>query len=219
MHFVCLSDTHGLHDKVTVPEADVLLYTGDWSNRGSAIDAYNFASWLGKQPCKHKVVIAGNHDLFAEQNYDLTKRVFAENGCIYLMNEEVIVEGYKIYGSPFTPEFYNWSFMLARHEIYDKVWSKIPLDTDILLTHGPMYGVMDKVGRIYGDEIDPHVGCKGLSKRISELNNLKLFVFGHIHPGYGFMPTPSLPGLTKKVNASICNEKYQALNKPIEVIL
>jgi hypothetical protein len=60
--------------------------------------------------------------------------------CIYLENEFTIVHGYKIYGSPLTPEFCGWAFMYQTDEEAKKNWEKVPDDVDILVTHGPPYG-------------------------------------------------------------------------------
>jgi len=64
--FVCLSDTHANHNKINVPDGDVLLYTGDFSNKGRPKEIENFAKFLQKLPHTYKVVIAGNHDLTME---------------------------------------------------------------------------------------------------------------------------------------------------------
>jgi predicted phosphohydrolase len=64
--FLCLSDTHNKHDQLKLPEADVLLHAGDWSMMGYQEEVQAFNSWLGKVPYKHKLVIAGNHELTFE---------------------------------------------------------------------------------------------------------------------------------------------------------
>lgn len=48
----------------------------------------------------------------------------------------------RIYGSPWAAYVGNWVFM-ARPEKAGEIWSKIPEKTDILITHGPPYGVLD----------------------------------------------------------------------------
>lgn len=207
-----ISDTHGLHEKVTIPKCDILIHAGDFCNNGTYQEVLYFAKWLKEQPASRKVVVAGNHDIFCEKNYDLTKDVFSHYGVTYLENQTTVIDGIKIFGTPYTPLFFDWSFMYPRFEMYDKVWSKVPEDTNILISHGPMYGALDKVLKKYANEdSDFHVGCKGMLQRVEELNKLKLVVCGHIHCGYG---TTDFNGITL-VNASTCNEKYQPLNEVI----
>mgnify|MGYP002477983239 CR=1 FL=1 len=56
------------------------------------------------------------------------------------------VEGLKIYGSPWQPEFYDCAFNLPRNgEQLEEKWNAIDVDTDILITHGPAYGECDWV--------------------------------------------------------------------------
>lgn len=63
VRFVCLSDTHSWHAKHEVPEGDVFLHAGDFTRNGEQEDIASFAAWLKALPHRHKVVIAGNHDL------------------------------------------------------------------------------------------------------------------------------------------------------------
>lgn len=61
---VILSDTHSLHDRLgPIPEGDILIHAGDFSNVGSLGDCEGFGQFLASLPHPHKVVIAGNHDV------------------------------------------------------------------------------------------------------------------------------------------------------------
>ena len=65
---VCISDTHGLHRKVAVPEGDLLIHAGDFMRTGTSLEEIaDFKDWLGEQPHPHKIVVAGNHDLLFEK--------------------------------------------------------------------------------------------------------------------------------------------------------
>merc|ERR1712216_815150 len=70
--FVCFSDTHGLHDQIPGAhrvEGDVLVHAGDFMNTGEVEQVLSFAQWLTKYPAKHKIVIAGNHDITFQPSY------------------------------------------------------------------------------------------------------------------------------------------------------
>ena len=103
-----------------MPEGDVLLHTGDFTMWGEKQEVIEFNQWLGSLPYKHKVVIAGNHEL----SFD-TKMPQGQNGqadimkalltnCIYLEDSSVTICGIKIHGSPYQPEFGNFAFKLKR---------------------------------------------------------------------------------------------------------
>ena len=115
----------------------------------------------------------------------------------------------KFWGSPWQPWFYDWAFNLNRgHDIKQK-WDLIEHDVDVLITHGPPYGILDKT-----IHEQTHVGCEELKKCVLRLKP-KLHVFGHIHEGYGTYRM----GDTVFINACILNVHYQPVNKPIIVEL
>ncbi|XP_050708901.1 metallophosphoesterase domain-containing protein 1-like isoform X2 [Eriocheir sinensis] len=65
LRFVCMSDTHCLtsHLQFEIPDGDVFVHAGDFTRCGSASEVEEFNSWIGALPHKHKIVIAGNHEL------------------------------------------------------------------------------------------------------------------------------------------------------------
>jgi Icc-related predicted phosphoesterase len=216
MKIVCISDTHeqffALDD---MPEGDLLIHSGDFTNIGAPRAIIEFNNWLGEIKHKYKygiVLIAGNHDFLFEKNYYYAKSLITN--ATYLQDDRIIINNYKIYGSPWQPRFYDWAFNVDRGEMIKKIWNKIPEDTDILITHGPPYEIRDF--SIYNHGKDKNVGCKDLLEVINtKLKNLKLHVFGHIHHDYGTLQKNNI----LYVNASSCNEKYKLINKPIELIL
>ena len=125
---------------------------------------------------------------------------------------EVIGEDYqtavKVWGSPWQPEFYNWAFNLPRkgEELKNK-WDLIPSDIDILITHGPSFGKVDKVIGQYDN-----LGCELLTERIQTIKP-KIHVCGHIHSGYGYV----FDGQTHYINASVLDENYYFTQKPLSV--
>lgn len=202
MKIVCISDTHGLHNQVKVPDGDLLIHAGDLTNSGAYKEAITALNWISTLPHKYKVVIAGNHDFCFEKG-----SMPIPDGVTYLENSGVEIEGFKIWGSPITPWFHDWAFNRHRGEEIKKYWDMIPDDTDILVTHGPSKGILDK------NMEDQNVGCEDLGVRLSQLEFCLLHVFGHIHEGYGEHESGVY------VNACVVNRYYQVVNKPIEVEL
>ncbi|MCU0354574.1 MAG: metallophosphatase domain-containing protein [Cytophagales bacterium] len=204
MRIVCLSDTHGAHDETDVPDGDLLLHAGDLSRRGKEPEIIAFNKWLGTLPHKHKVVVAGNHDFLFERQPDVAEALITN--AIYLKDNGIEIEGLKIWGSPITPWFYDWAFNRRRGADIRRYWDKIPPDTDILVTHGPPQGILDRTER--GDL----VGCQDLLEAVWRVKP-KLHLFGHIHEAYGQMEADGI----RFVNASIMNVNYFPVNAPIVV--
>ena len=83
-------------------------------------------------PYKHKIVIAGNHDFALdkeryEEHLKKTKHMHYQldsdaeikkikEVCTYLEHEAIDVEGLKIFGSPYSPEFFDWGFMYCPNQ-------------------------------------------------------------------------------------------------------
>lgn len=218
IRFVCISDTHNKTDSLKVPPGDVLLHAGDFSQVGLPDEVTHFNNFLSTLNHTYKIVIAGNHDItFDTQNYEkLTRDQFQFlrnedfpsvksllNNCIYLEDSATEVFGYKIYGSPWQPEFFDWGFNLPRGPLIAEKWSLIPNDTDILITHGPPMDKKDKCSDGFS------AGCVDLKNRIEEIKPL-VHLFGHIHEGYGVDTDEN----TTYINASVCNLRYQPIQKP-----
>jgi 3',5'-cyclic AMP phosphodiesterase CpdA len=64
LRLVHLSDTHCMHNETSVPEADILFHTGDFTNEGTESEYKSFNEWLGTacSHIRHRVVVLGNHD-------------------------------------------------------------------------------------------------------------------------------------------------------------
>ncbi|MHC4831850.1 MAG: metallophosphatase domain-containing protein [Planctomycetota bacterium] len=203
VRIVCISDTHGMHDKVDVPSGDLLIHAGDLTSRGSLGDIEGFDRWLGTLPHRHKVVIAGNHD-WAFQLAPEDARASITN-AIYLEDEETTIEGLRIYGTPWQPWFLNWAFNLQRGAEIREKWKLIPEGVDILVSHGPPRGHGDE--NLQGDS----TGCADLLEEILERIRPRYHVFGHIHEGYG---TTEAAGI-QFVNASTCTIRYEPINPAV----
>lgn len=223
---VVLSDTHGHHRTVQVPEGDVLVFAGDLMTCGRKFsEVRDFADWFMKQPHDHKVLVAGNHDLFFEHSLGTCLAQFnqhlPDHPCLftYLQDSWVNIRGWNFWGSPYTPWFNNWAFNKYRGPDIKRHWDMIPLDTDVLITHGPPFGVgdycnpMPKFGFNGGN-----IGCQDLMDRVKDVKPT-VHIFGHIHDSYGYYIGPehqvtALDGVPVGFfNVSICNDQYEPIGK------
>lgn len=213
MKIVCISDTHSQPSLPTLPKGDVLIHAGDMCLHGNMGEVERTADWLGaiRENYKRIIVIAGNHDFVFQEHPTEARRLLESRGITYLKDQEVVVDGLRFYGSPWTPPFLEWAFMKERREIRE-VWGRIPTNTDVLITHGPPFGILDPGLGV------PHVGCEELRQQYVDRLEPILHVFGHLHSGYGRVNGKFLLGRdTEFVNASLVNEAYSPVNKPIVV--
>jgi Icc-related predicted phosphoesterase len=201
---VAISDTHCRHRSLRLPKGDVLLHAGDLCLKGEKQEVVDFLDWFQRQDYKHKIFIAGNHDFFFEREKRSTIEKTIPKGVTYLHDNGVTIEGIKFWGTPVTPWFFNWAFNRRRGPDIAKHWALVPDDTDVLISHGPPYSILDTVVN------ETHVGCKDQLKRIMEIKP-KLVVCGHVHESYG---TTKQNGI-KFINACMLNESYELVNKPV----
>jgi len=177
-----IGDTHTYHDLLEIPkDIDMVIFSGDCSNPrdpySNELEVRNFIDWFKCLPIKHKIFVAGNHDSSIEKGL-VTKKDFTQYNIIYLENEHVMVEGIKIFGSPYTPTFGNWSFMKERHKL-DRIWDNaIDNDSDIIVVHGPPKGILDL--SYDRDNKLENCGDKSLWNKV-QIVKPKLMLFGHLH--------------------------------------
>lgn len=204
LKIVAISDTHCRHRNVALPEGDMLIHAGDISYKGSFTEVSDFMQWFGGLPFQHKVFIAGNHDFYFEKNAAAIIQKAIPAGVTYLNDSGICINGIQIWGSPVTPWFYNWAFNRRRGAAINKHWALVPPDTNLLITHGPAYGVLDSIVN------ETNAGDAGLLQRIKTVKPA-VHVCGHIHEAYGKAKRDG----TTFINASVLNEKYELVNKPV----
>jgi predicted phosphohydrolase len=214
------SDGHNKYKQITddLIDGDLILFAGDSCSMGYQHEVREFCKWYSKIPnYDHKVFISGNHDWLFMDEPEKAKEIIGFYGNIVYLEDDLYCMGdpwdnyndmVKIWGSPWQPRFLNWAFNLDRgsKELKEK-WDEIPPDTDILITHGPPQDILDMSGPPFNER---GLGCNLLRDRILEVKP-KIHVFGHVHGGYGY----KFDGNTHYFNASILNEKYEQVNKPI----
>ncbi len=183
---ICISDTHTTQPDL--PDGDVLIHAGDLTHCGSFAEIQTALDWINGQPHRHKIVIAGNHDLLLDEGCDgqiytadSAAAVERDNlnwgSIIYLQNSSTTINcangrQLKVYGSPMTPKHGNWAFQYPRTE---DVWTNtVSDDTDVLVTHGPPRAHLDLL----------NFGCEYLLRELWRVRP-RLHVFGHVHGGCG----------------------------------
>lgn len=238
MKIDCCSDLHGHYPELE--GGDLLIVAGDLTARHTVKEYEKFIEWMCSQQYKFKVVIAGNHDpllqseefFFDDHRFDEFFDFFylCDSGTEFEYEEEVeeehkfrgfisykVQKKLKIWGSPWTRVQPYWSpkvkaFGCLTEEELAVKYDTIPDDVDILVTHCPPYGILDKT------ITDEYVGSCSLLEKIDQIKP-RLHVFGHIHEGYGQLLYKHEGPNTLCVNASIMDEQYNPVNKPIRVVL
>lgn len=219
MKIVLVSDTHGLHNSIRVPNGDLLIHAGDLSPSGTLAEITAAAKWLGLLPHCHKIAIAGNHDWLFERQPSLAAELMRSAGVSYLQDSGIDVGGLSIYGSPWQPEFMHWAFNVPRDQL-GRYWKQIPFGLDILITHGPPLGILDQrvppgLRRLAAwEDEEPfagsdHVGDEELLAAV-ERAKPRIHVFGHIHSGYGKTQNSD----TTFYNAAVCDNDYEPIHEP-----
>lgn len=158
MKMLHLSDTHGLHHQIKdLPEADVIIHSGDISHNGDENEVLDFLNWYIELPYRHKIFVTGNHDLClwdAEGIEDLLDSLY------FLQDRGVEIDGVKFFGLG-----------------YDHSEQLIPNDTDIVVTHEPPVMILDR-------SAGTHWGNSPLRNRIFDVKP-RYHLFGHAHESYG----------------------------------
>lgn len=231
-----ISDTHTRHNHITEALSaggDILIHSGDFTSIGMWDEVSKFLEWFSKQPFAVKIFIAGNHDLcfhsekiqYKKESYYYGRRdgfVPSDSkpqwlvdtlsnlpkDVIYLENSMTEFDGIRIWGSPHSPSFgHGWAFNKNRGDEIAEVWKDIPNETDIVVTHTPIYGHCDRVLRDH-----TNVGCADLFYKLNEVQP-HLHFHGHIHEGYGYAPT----SWGHTINASMWNHYKDTMNSPIHM--
>jgi len=235
-----ISDTHNKHNQLNgkLPGGDILIHSGDITSLGRKHEVDQFIKWFSKQDYQYKIFIAGNHDMSFDREILLRdKLAFFEgrdawdtecadgkpewlidmlssldNNTFYLENSTIEFDNIKIWGSPYSPSFgRGWGFNKDRGHDIAQCWNEIPMDTDIVITHTPIYGYNDRALNT-----NQNVGCSDLYHRLHEVKP-HLHFAGHIHEGYGYgtIPYKDSWGDIYTFNGSSCNLRYEAVNNPI----
>lgn len=221
MKLIALSDTHGTHGEISSdlynlinehPDIEGIVHAGDASNSKDPArnesELIDFLEWYSSIPLKYKIFTGGNHDTSLEAGLVKPEEY---PDITFLLHETVVIEGIKIFGSPYTPEFHNWAYNVPRDRIGD-YWKSIPTDVDLLITHGPPKYILDNT-------FGKHVGDMSMFKKYKSKEFApKVHVFGHLHNengtiNNGTFQLSTLP--TTFINASMVDLRHSLVNSPI----
>jgi len=189
MRIVAVADTHLFHDELVVPDGDVFVHAGDLCRGGSVDELREALAWIRALPHAHKVVVAGNHDFAFVEHASDARALVAD--LVYLEDSGATVAGLSFWGSPWQPAYNDWAFNLPRGRALAEKWALIPERVDVLVTHGPPFGIGDR-GPVPG-----RLGCEELLARV-RVAVPRVHLFGHIHQDGGAWPI----GPTLFVNAT-----------------
>ncbi len=213
MRIVTISDTHTQHWSVKIPdEGDIIIHAGDLSYQGTEDEIETFLKWYSDLDYGIKILVAGNHDWGFEKEPEYFEQMCKDYGITYLNDSSITYQGIKIWGSPVQPEFFDWAFNRSikkdmypyhsRNKFIGPHWDKIPEDVDILITHGPPYGILDETRA--GDK----VGCKILLEKVEKIRPA-MHIFGHIHEVRGVQVSGEGKMPITYVNASSVDARYR----------
>jgi Icc-related predicted phosphoesterase len=214
IRIITCSDTHDQHSLLKpVPDGDIFIHAGDFTNRGDFGELNRFREWMNSQRHDYKVVVAGNHDFTLDTNPGLTKCYM--NGFQYLEDRYINIEGVSFYGSPWQSDLPGVGLYRSKSDAHP--FHRIP-KVDILVTHVPPRGILDCTvsGKRLGDEIL-------LNKYTDESIAPSIHIFGHIHESRGvleaynttFINTSSLDSMYKPSPFQYFVIDYDEVNKKI----
>lgn len=225
MKVVAMSDLHGDLPNINLfEECEVAFICGDISPLN--IQANNrkmkkwlletFKPWCEALPCDKVFFIAGNHDWVAFRDLEFMRKVFpTDEKVTYLCNEGTSYisrdgKEYKLFGTPFCTQFYNWAFMEEDDELA-KLYLAIPDGLDVLLSHDQPYGYGDILLQDTPWNGRDHIGNKPLLGAVLAKQPKYMFC-GHLHS-----TTHECVEIlqTKRYNVSLKDEYYNMIYEPL----
>lgn len=203
---VCvISDTHGEHIRLNIPKCDILIHCGDLTNMGASHEIRNYNNWVANLVdtgiVGKSIIIPGNHD-FGFQDRKALSKLDAKDVDYIIENDFVEVFGLKIWGCSWVPTFGRWAFMASENKLFSDIYSKIPVDIDILVCHGPPRGILDN------NHFNQQCGSFAMKELIDTKKiNPRYYFCGHIHESRGINRINDIIF----ANAAIMDKNYRPL--------
>lgn len=208
MNIVALSDTHGNHRSVEVPPGDIIIHCGDITRKSNIAEVTDFIEWYAGLDFRYKILVAGNHDRFIRKKKPEFLELISSHEISYLENTSIQINGFSIFGSPFSLNYGGLgAFTYFDSPAAERIWSMIPENTSILVTHAPPKGFRD-----FSKTENNNAGCQVLRERVLSIKP-QYHIFGHIHESYGI----EQHGNSVFINASLSNGSGEIVNKPVVI--
>lgn len=234
MKITCISDLHGHYPELE--GGDLLIIAGDLTAHNDYLEYCLFQQWAENQSYDEIVIVPGNHDGLIQTTNIIDDVLYPFEVLVDSYMYYPDLNGLKIYGSPWIKRFEGMNpkcmaFTVDTEEELTEKWALIPDDTDILITHGPPYNLLDVVNDCSsGKKLS--VGSQSLREKVFQVKP-RVHIFGHIHENGSKFKTATYPlkieqishdiirtEMAKKtffINCSYVNERYQPVNKPITI--
>jgi len=198
-----ISDTHLRDEELRLAEGDLLIHCGDLLDldRSEPSDLRKLDRWFGRQPFDMIVCTGGNHDHLLEHARARVPQPF--RNARYLEDEALNYRGLRIYGAPWVPGLPAHAFHEDRPGLAN-AWARIPAGIDILVTHTPPHGILDRSSR------GMSFGCPDLARELVRIAP-RVHCFGHVHASAG----QARVGKTLFINACSVESKGAGMQRPI----
>ncbi len=183
-----ISDTHGYLPEPP-PNIDCIIHAGDVAQDYNPMNWWinRFAPWASEVK-KPIYMTFGNHDTIMEYSASREEiKSCLPSNVKMIVDDYEMIGGKKVWFSPWSPRYDSWGWMADEEELANW-YTKIPDDTQVIISHSPPYGVADQLidsALKYGLDRGHNVGSKALRSRIHELKQLESVVCGHIHEARG----------------------------------
>ncbi|SJX62970.1 uncharacterized protein SRS1_13794 [Sporisorium reilianum f. sp. reilianum] len=177
----------------TLPHKTKVFTCGNHDFAACTVD--DFYETRGRE-LNAKYDVKDSSDDVARAKEVLSEENLSEAGLKYLDNEawgftvdreETRHHTWKVWGSPWSPEFEDWAWNYKRGDQAREIHAGIPCDIDLLITHTPPH----TLGKLDAIHDGTPVGCEELTRRLTAPRTAPdalrplLHVFGHIHEARG----------------------------------
>lgn len=216
MKLVATADTHFPIPAELVPDGDVLIIAGDFMYEGTPAEWAPRVQALAALPHKHKILVPGNHDYFPFHYRGLARsqlRRVANTTLVDDFDPQFEIDGVKFLAIPYVTGLPGWAYNQEEPYVYE--WLKASVtgyDPDVIISHSPPY----QIGDACGTKPVQHYGCMAFNKWFYEPGRKpRVWISGHIHESYGRRHVDGCDFF----NVAMCNEDYEQVNKPMEIII
>lgn len=174
MKALCFADLHGNQNALKYlaelqTQAECILVAGDILNSrpGDGREVRQAKALAEALEHFHLPVFMtqGNHDYW-------NTSLFQEYPWIQVVIDRLVTlpNGMKAWFSPWSKRFGFWNWMQSERNAH----YEIPQETEVVVSHGPAYGILDEVG-------DDNAGSSVFLDALDALPRLRYVITGHIH--------------------------------------